>query len=76
MESTSGSFRDECLNCHWLESPTDAELKIESWRDDYNKSRPHWALNNLPPLQFVASIENRTVQLILRVVLIMGEDLP
>ncbi|WP_417657825.1 integrase core domain-containing protein, partial [Pseudidiomarina aestuarii] len=28
------------------------------WRDDYNKSRPHRALDNLPPLQFVASIEN------------------
>lgn len=58
IESLNGSFRDECLNCHWFESLTDAKLKIEAWRDDYNKSRPHRALNNLPPLQFVASIEN------------------
>ncbi|WP_369795341.1 integrase core domain-containing protein [Plesiomonas sp. ZOR0011] len=32
-------------------------MKIEAWRDDYNKSRPHRALNKLPPLQFVASID-------------------
>lgn len=57
IESLNGSFRDECLNCHWFESLSDAKLKIEAWRDDYNKSRPHRALNNLPPLQFVASIE-------------------
>lgn len=35
-----------------------AEGTFYAWRDDYNKSRPHRALNNLPPLQFVASIEN------------------
>ncbi|WP_408611404.1 integrase core domain-containing protein [Bowmanella yangjiangensis] len=43
---------------HWFESLPDAKLKIEAWRDDYNKSRPHRALNNLPPSLFVASIEN------------------
>lgn len=50
IESLNGSFRDECLNCHWFDSLPDAKLK-------HNKSRLHRALNNLPPLQFVASID-------------------
>lgn len=58
IESLNGSFRDECLNCHWFDSLPDAKLKIEAWREDYNKSRPHRALNNLPPLLFVASIDH------------------
>ena len=29
IESLNGSFRDECLNCHWFESLADAKLKIE-----------------------------------------------
>lgn len=53
IESLNGSFRDVCPNCHWFESLTDAKLKIEACWDDYNKSRPHRALNNLPPWQFV-----------------------
>lgn len=58
IESLNGSFRDECLNCHWFESLSDAKLKIEAWRNDYNQSRPHQALNNLSPTQFAASIKN------------------
>ena len=58
IESLNGSFRDECLNCHWFESLPDAKLKIEAWRSDYNQSRPHQALNNLSPTQFAASIKN------------------
>ena len=58
IESLNGSFRDECLNCHWFETMADAKLKIEQWREDYNQSRPHQALINLSPLQFAASIKN------------------
>lgn len=58
IESLNGNFRDECLNCHWFESLSDARLKVEAWRDNYNKHRAHRAFNNLPPIQFVASIEN------------------
>jgi transposase InsO family protein len=31
IESLNGSFRDECLNCHWFESLSDAKLKVEAW---------------------------------------------
>ncbi len=47
IESLNGS-----LNCHWFESMSDAKLKIEAWRNDYNQSRPHQVLNNLSPTQF------------------------
>ncbi|WP_430270513.1 integrase core domain-containing protein [Pseudoalteromonas ruthenica] len=40
------------------ESLSDAKLKIDAWRNDYNQSRPHQALNNLSPTRFAASIEN------------------
>ncbi len=38
IESLNGSFRDECLNCHWFESLSDAKLKVEACWDDYNKN--------------------------------------
>ncbi len=41
IESLNGSFRDECLNCHWFDSLRDAKLKINAWRADYNESRPN-----------------------------------
>lgn len=56
IESFNGSFRDECLNCHWFTSLEDAKVKIELWRKDYNETRPHRALNNLTPLEFVAKM--------------------
>lgn len=54
IESFNGNFRDECLNCDWFTSYEDAKVKIESWRNEYNSTRPHSALNNLSPLEYVA----------------------
>jgi putative transposase len=56
-ESFNGSFRDECLNTNWFLSIEDAMEKIEVWRRDYNEWRPHSALDNLTPRQY---LENRT----------------
>ena len=53
IESFNGSLRDECLNLHWFLSLRDAGEKIESWREDYNQVRPHSALENLTPKQYV-----------------------
>ena len=64
IEPLNGSFRDECLNCHWFDSLRDAKLKINAWRADYNESRPHQALNNLSPNEFVAQIQNEQRELI------------
>lgn len=55
MESFNGSFRDECLNVHWFLSLTDAQEKIEQWRQKYNDFRPHSSLQNLTPDEVVAA---------------------
>jgi len=54
IESFNGSLRDECLNLHWFENLTDAHDKLQAWKQDYNESRPHRALNNLSPLEYMA----------------------
>ena len=54
IESFNGRFRLECLNEHWFLSLEDAKEKIESWRQDYNKNRPHSSLGNIPPAEFAA----------------------
>ncbi len=53
VETFNGSLRDECLNVHWFESLTDAKAIVEGWRRDYNESRPHSALMDLTPAEFV-----------------------
>jgi putative transposase len=56
IESFNGSLRDECLNIHWFSTLADTEEKIEAWRQEYNETRPHRALNNLAPLEYVATV--------------------
>ena len=56
IESFSGKFRDECLNEHWFMSLDDARRKIEQWRIDYNRFRPHSSLNNLTPEEFAEKV--------------------
>lgn len=56
IETFNGSFRDECLNVHWFESIEHAKTEIERWRTDYNESRPHMALGNLPPRAFALRV--------------------
>jgi len=47
-------FRDDCLNIRWLLSLDDVRQKIEQWRRDYNRYRPHSSLGNQTPYEFVA----------------------
>jgi putative transposase len=58
VETFNGSLRDECLNVHWFESLEDAKAKIESWREDYNESRPHQALNERTPAEFAGQMKD------------------
>ncbi len=55
VESFNGKFRDECLNENWFVGLSDARHKIETWRLDYNRVRPHSALGGLPPEEFARS---------------------
>ncbi|MBB2962661.1 transposase InsO family protein [Methylobacterium sp. R2-1] len=52
VESFNGRLRDECLNANWFLSLADARSKIETWRRQYNESRPHTALGWLTPQEF------------------------
>jgi putative transposase len=49
MESFNGRFRDECLNQYWFTSLADARQTIETWRMDYNQTRPHSSLGYQTP---------------------------
>jgi len=53
IETFNGSLRDECLNLHWFETIAEARLLIEAWRIEYNESRPHMALGNQTPLEYL-----------------------
>ncbi len=54
IESFNRSFRDECLNDNWFINLADATRKIEKWRLEYNRFRPHSSLGDQTPAEFVA----------------------
>jgi putative transposase len=51
-ESFHGRVRDECLNEHWFLGIGDARRIVETWRQDYNRERPHSALGYQTPAEF------------------------
>ena len=53
IESFNGKLRDECLNANQFLSIEDARSKIEAWRTDYNHHRPHSALGNRSPAEYL-----------------------
>ena len=55
VESFNGRLRDECLNEQVFLSLDDARRKIEHWRNQYNRARPHSSLGYLAPEEFAAS---------------------
>jgi putative transposase len=57
IESFNGRFRDECLNEHDFSTLAEARATIEEWRLDYNASRPHRALQNRTPEEFVRELQ-------------------
>jgi putative transposase len=59
VESFNATLRRECLNAHWFESLHEAKERIETWRQEYNESRPHRALQDRTPEEFArAHTEN------------------
>jgi putative transposase len=53
IESFNSRLRDECLNVMQFMSIEDARAKIEAWRIDYNRHRPHSSLGHLTPSELV-----------------------
>lgn len=62
VESFNGRLRDECLNAHWFLSLADARSKIETWRRQYNESRPHTALGWLTPQEFALEAARKAAE--------------
>lgn len=60
IESFNGRFRDECLNEQIFIDIDDARRKIEAWRQDYNRERPHTALGGMTPREFAEQIQSTT----------------
>ena len=54
IESFNSRLREECLSEHVFVSLDDARRKIEQWRIDYNRERPHSSLGHLTPKEFAA----------------------
>ena len=52
IESFNGRLRQECLNEHWFLSLEDAQHHVDAWRNDYNRVRPHSALDGQTPAQY------------------------
>ena len=52
VESFNGTFRTECLDAHWFTSLTETQQIVETWRREYNESRPHRALGEKTPNEF------------------------
>jgi putative transposase len=52
IESFNGKLRDECLNQHVFLSLADARDSLEKWRKDYNRARPHSALDWMTPEEY------------------------
>jgi putative transposase len=55
IESFNGRLRDECLNTEVFFTLADVREKLQSWRHDYNRIRPHSALRDSAPAEFAAS---------------------
>lgn len=52
IELFNGRLRDECLNEALFSSLRDARTELAKWTEDYNKHRPHSALDNITPAEF------------------------
>ncbi len=59
IESFNGRLRDELLNETLFRSIAHARVALESWRGDYNLSRPHSRLGWLAPAIYAASLDPR-----------------
>lgn len=53
IESFNGKLRDECPNETLFGTLGDACETLEEWQEDYNWGRPHSALGNLTPMEFL-----------------------
>ena len=53
IESFNARLRQELLNASWFLSLADARARMAAWRKEYNEERPHTALKNLTPKEYL-----------------------
>jgi putative transposase len=53
IESFNARLRQELLNASWFLSMADARERTGAWRREYNEERPHSALGDLTPREFI-----------------------
>jgi putative transposase len=53
IESFNASVRQELLNASWFLSMADVRERTEVWRREYNEERPHSALGDRTPREFI-----------------------
>jgi putative transposase len=53
IESFNARLRQELLNAPWFLSLADAKAQMDQWRKAYNEQRPHTALKNLTPKEYL-----------------------
>ena len=56
IEAFNARLRDECLNETVFTSLAQARAILASWKDDYNFTRPHSGVGNLPPALYAKGI--------------------
>ena len=66
VESFNGKFRDECLNTHWFTRLSEARNLIRAWRIDYNHTRPHSSLGDVPPVEYAELLRSQNPEKVQR----------
>ena len=57
VESFNGKVRAECIDQDWFLSLDDTRSKCVAFPREYNEERPHSAIGNKTPLEFIKTIE-------------------
>jgi len=61
IERFNGSYRREILNAYFFNSIDEVREITQSWLWHYNATRPHEALNNLTPFEFIEHKQNLNI---------------
>jgi len=56
VESFNGSFHGECLNETLFSALAQTRAAIATWKEDYNRNRPHSSLGNITPKEFATKM--------------------
>jgi putative transposase len=61
IERFNRSYREAVLNMYIFESLDEVRTETEKWRSVYNQHRPHEALGNLAPMEYLQKFNPETV---------------